>query len=315
MEVAKSKTHDIKAGVPQGSTLIPSGCSLAQTMSNATDFRTITDILPSMMDGLHMIWVLSQFYSTDEKMIGLLERIAYVLCNKVDINLNFKALLSRGDMAATMKQIEEAQEMVAMWKNSYMDTRQKIEHSGKGQRWEFDRKRLFRKTDYIETVCQELHELTKVLYHFENIFGAELRAIVNDPSQVDTACQKVKDLMSPIIHAEFNLFSEKNEENWQALITNFYKQVELLENDAKYFIDDSFKVLSRLGQYYVKQMGERVVFLRSSEEALEMLLKFKHIETRQAIQDQLMTKFDLVMLQFNKEIALIELKYLVSHQT
>nr|CAD7578985.1 unnamed protein product [Timema californicum] len=195
-------------------------------------------------------------------------------------------------MVATMKQIEEAQEMVAMWKKSYMDTRQKIEHSGKGQRWEFDRKRLFRKTDYIETVCQELHELTKVLYHFENIFGAELRAIVNDPSQVDTACQKVKDLMSPIIHVEFNLFSEKNEENWQALITNFYKQVELLENDAKYFIDDSFKVL------------------RSSEEALEMLLKFKHIETRQTIQDQLMTKFDLVMLQFNKEIALIELKYL-----
>ncbi|CAG2063989.1 unnamed protein product [Timema podura] len=98
--------------------------------------------------------------------------------------------------------------------------------------------------------------------------------------------------MSPITHAEFNLFSEQNEESWQALITNFYKQVELLENDAKYFIDDSFKVL------------------RSSEEALEMLLKFKHIETRQAIQDQLMTKFDLVMLQFNKEIALIELKYL-----
>lgn len=48
------------------------------------------------------------------------------------------------------------------------------------------------------------------------------------------------------------------------------------------------------------------MFCSSSTEALEMLLKFKHMKTRKAIQEQLMTKFDLIMQQFSKEVSNIE---------
>lgn len=54
------------------------------------------------------------------------------------------------------------------------------------------------------------------------------------------------------------------------------------------------------------------VLYRSSEEALEILLKFKHIKTREAIQQQLMKKFDPILYQFTKEVATVEKVFTVS---
>lgn len=50
---------------------------------------------------------------------------------------------------------------------------------------------------------------------------------------------------------------------------------------------------------------------RSSQGALEVLLKFKHIKTRKVILDQLMTKFEVIMDQFIKEIGMVEHLFLV----
>lgn len=52
---------------------------------------------------------------------------------------------------------------------------------------------------------------------------------------------------------------------------------------------------------------------RSSEEALDILLKFKHIKTREAIQKQLMRKFDPILEQFTKEVATVERIFSVSN--
>lgn len=70
---------------------------------------------------------------------------------------------------STSKQIEEVQtltlsakRMLDEWKTSYMRTRQNIEDSGKGQRWEFDKKVLFFESDYIATVCKDLYDVATV---------------------------------------------------------------------------------------------------------------------------------------------------------
>lgn len=49
-----------------------------------------------------------------------------------------------------------------MWKKAYFDTRAKIEASGREARWEFDRKRLFERTDYMATICQDLYDILQV---------------------------------------------------------------------------------------------------------------------------------------------------------
>jgi hypothetical protein len=50
-------------------------------------------------------------------------------------------------------------------------------------------------------------------------------------------------------------------------------------------------------------------FFRSSEEALELLLKYKNIETTEGLQEQLMLKFDHIMQQFVKEILNVETEF------
>lgn len=52
--------------------------------------------------------------------------------------------------------------MFETWKQAYMDTRQKIEDSGRGQRWEFDKRRLFDASDYMALVCKDLHNVVEV---------------------------------------------------------------------------------------------------------------------------------------------------------
>lgn len=65
-------------------------------------------------------------------------------------------------MISVLQETKDAKDMLEMWKKAYMDTRQKIEISGKGQRWEFDKKRLFAETDYIASVCRDLNDVGTV---------------------------------------------------------------------------------------------------------------------------------------------------------
>ena len=52
--------------------------------------------------------------------------------------------------------------MLETWKNSYLEVRKKIEQSGRDARWEFDRKRLFERSDHIAQVCMDIHKIAQV---------------------------------------------------------------------------------------------------------------------------------------------------------
>lgn len=43
-----------------------------------------------------------------------------------------------------------------------MTIRKEIEENGKGKRWEFDKRKLFGESDYIASVCKNLHEVATV---------------------------------------------------------------------------------------------------------------------------------------------------------
>jgi len=54
-----------------------------QTVANEVDFNVVRSCLPALIDGFYMLWVISQFYCAEEKMVGLMNRIAVTLCEKV----------------------------------------------------------------------------------------------------------------------------------------------------------------------------------------------------------------------------------------
>lgn len=202
--------------------------------------------------------------------------------------LKFLILLFSKPLAEAMEQTNDAHAMMKNWKIAYLKTRKNIELSGKGARWEFEQPRLVKETEYIAKVCNDFYKITSVLQDFYNIFGAELKSIIDDPAQIDAIVKRVDELIIPIQNADFNIFTELNKENWDAMMEWFYLEVSYLENEAKFFIDECF------------------VELISAEQALDVLLKFKNIKTRQAIQEQLLMKFEIIMQQFSKEINQVE---------
>ena len=73
------------------------------------------------------------------------------------------------------RKTSEAKKMLDLWSESYFEVRARIEASGRDSRWEFDRKRLFERTDYMALICQDFYDVAQVLEEFHNIFGPELK--------------------------------------------------------------------------------------------------------------------------------------------
>lgn len=236
------------------------------------------------MEALRLVWIISRYYNIDEKMIPLMERIVWELTERVMRVLHVRVLYIDNSLAEAKRKASEAKDMLQLWKSSYLQVRAKIEASGRDARWEFDRKRLFERTDYMSTICQDLYNVAQVLEEFHNIFGAEMISVTGKRERVETILAKVDRLVVPIQQCSFDPYAMKNSEDWRAVMSDFARDVALIEVEAKRFIDEAFKNL------------------RSAEGAFDMIVRFKHVKSRQAINAQMMKKFGDILSQYDRQI-------------
>jgi len=52
----------------------------------------VIDTLPSMMNALRMVWIISKHYNRDERMVPLMEMIAWELAERVQRVITFRTL-------------------------------------------------------------------------------------------------------------------------------------------------------------------------------------------------------------------------------
>uniref|UniRef100_A0A663MH87 Dynein heavy chain tail domain-containing protein n=1 Tax=Athene cunicularia TaxID=194338 RepID=A0A663MH87_ATHCN len=256
-----------------------------KNLTYGTGFNVVLDTIPSLMNALRMIWIISRHDNKDEWMVALMEQIAWEISARVykvvDLHMLFKE-----DRAAAKKKIAEAKSTLEQWKKCYFTVRAQIEESGREQHWEFDQNRLFEKTDYMTSVCQDLYDILQVIEEFHSIFGPELKAVTGDPKHVDDLLRRVNGLTSPMEELTFDPFSIKSAHDWKLIMEEFREVVSLIEEETKNFIDDSFKTL------------------RSAEAAFDMLLNFKHIRSRETINKQMMMKFSDILDRYCKEVEI-----------
>lgn len=67
-------------------------CSAVQNLATGVDFSVILDTIPPMMNGLRMVWIISSHYNTDERMVPLMERIAWELSERVARVVNVRII-------------------------------------------------------------------------------------------------------------------------------------------------------------------------------------------------------------------------------
>lgn len=247
----------------------------------------IQDSLPSLMNAIRMVWIISRHYNRDERMVPLMSRIAWEISNKVSNAINVQTILRDTD-GSNKEIIRTAQSLLEAWSATYFQVREKIEMSGRDQRWEFDRKKLFEQTNYMALRCADLHEIAEVMEQFNSIFGPELKAVTGDPAAIDEVIKRVEALVVPLENIPFDLFNKRYQTQWETVIGRFREQIVQIEDMAKQFIDASFKKL------------------RSAEGAFDLLQNIKNIKSRESINKQLMGKWYEILDQYGREVDIIE---------
>uniref|UniRef100_A0A8C2R8N1 AAA+ ATPase domain-containing protein n=1 Tax=Capra hircus TaxID=9925 RepID=A0A8C2R8N1_CAPHI len=207
-----------------------------KNITHGSSFHVVLETIPSMMSALRMVWIISRHYNKDERMIPLMERIAWEIAERVCKVVNLRTLFKENRTSAQHKTLE-ARNTLNMWKKAYFDTRAKIEASGREARWEFDRKRLFERTDYMATICQDLYDILQVVEEFYNIFGPELKAVTGDPKRIDDVLCRVDGLVTPMENLTFDPFSIKCSQYWKYVMDDFKIEV-LIDIVNKIFVQN-----------------------------------------------------------------------------
>lgn len=168
--------------------------------------------------------------------------------------------MDREKREAAKSKVHDAKQVVEQWKTSYFEVRAEIEESGRHPRWEFDRKRLFERTDYVASVCQDLYNVlqvsehifntesltcvnvfkaprflkdvphicvTKILDEFHNFFGPELKGVTGEPKHIDEVLRRVISLILPIEGINFKPFNICKMSSWKTIMQDFYNKVQV----------------------------------------------------------------------------------------
>ncbi|KAJ3359470.1 Dynein heavy chain 10, axonemal, partial [Kappamyces sp. JEL0680] len=248
---------------------------------------SVEDSLMSLMNAIRMVWIISRHYNRDERMVPLMSRIAWEISNKVSNIVNIQTIL-REPSDETKKKILNAKSLLESWSSTYFKVRERIEQSGRDQRWEFDRRKLFEHTNYMSLRCGDLFEIAEVMDQFYSIFGAELKAVTGDPQAIDEVIKRVEALVIPFETIPFDIFDKRHQSAWEGVMGRFREQIIQIEEMAKQFIDASFKKL------------------RSAEGAFDLLQNIKNIKSRESINKQLMGKWYEILDQYAREVDIIE---------
>ncbi|KAF3695797.1 Dynein heavy chain 10, axonemal Axonemal beta dynein heavy chain 10 Ciliary dynein heavy chain 10 [Channa argus] len=203
---------------------------------------------------------------------------------KFQYNRTMYCALDRDERVVAKSKVYDAKQILDQWKSCYYLVRAEIEESGKGPRWEFDSKRLFERTDYMASVCQDLYNVFQTLEEFYNIFGPEVKGVTGKLKLIDEVLYRVDSLVLPIEKVSFNPFNISKKNSWGLVMQEFATTVQAIDEEAINFIDESFDTL------------------RSSADAFKILLKFKEIHSRETINNHFMRKFNDVLVQFCKEV-------------
>ncbi|PKU30569.1 hypothetical protein llap_19128 [Limosa lapponica baueri] len=195
-----------------------------KTLTYGTGFNVVLDTIPPLMNTLRMVWIVSRHYNKDERMVPLMERIAWEISERVYKAVDLHTLFKE-DRAAAKKKLVDAKSTLEQWRKCYFAVRAQIEASGREEHWEFDRKRLFEKTDYMTSICQDLYDMLQVIEEFYNIIGPELKAVTGDPERVDDIMRAVNGLTSPMEELTFDPFSIENAHDWKLIVEEFKEEV------------------------------------------------------------------------------------------
>jgi dynein heavy chain len=131
--------------------------------------HSVAETLPSLMNAIRMVWIISRYYNRDERMVPLMSRIAWEIAHKVIQAINVKTVF-RIPPAQAKQLLLDAKDLLETWSKCYFEVRERLEQSGRDRRWEFDRKKLFEQTNYMAMRCGDVRFF---IYYFRSLIRSQ----------------------------------------------------------------------------------------------------------------------------------------------
>ncbi|NXV65102.1 DYH10 protein, partial [Molothrus ater] len=195
-----------------------------KNLSTGRGVDVISSVIPSLLNALRLVWIMSRHYNKDARMVPFLERISWEISERVRRVVDLQTLFKQ-DTATAKKKITEAKNTLEQWKKCYFTTCIQVEESGSKRYWKFDVKSLFEKTDYMVSICQDLYDIFQVAEELQNIFIPELITVTENPKAVDELQREVNIVISPMEDLSFDPFRVENARDWAFVVEEFREDV------------------------------------------------------------------------------------------
>jgi dynein heavy chain len=131
-----------------------------------------------------------------------------------------------------------------------------------------------------------------VLKEFKAILGKELKQVTGSSDTIDAVSARVNEQIRKLVNFPNDVFNPEHLQDWSVAYGQFVSSIEAIETETTNLIQTTFEHK-----------------LSSSENAFDLLSKFKHLETRPAIKTELESKYTNVLDAYNRELAQMEQLY------
>eukprot|EP00953_Heterococcus_sp_UTEX-ZZ885_P015394 8670-Heterococcus_DN1.PRE.5 len=130
-----------------------------QALASATPAE-IPALLPHLLNCIRMIWSLSKFYNTEDRLTGLLRKISNEIIRRCCAAIDLTAVFS-GDVDNTMAVLHQSRECAVQWKGVYRATAKLIAAAtpDTSRHWSFDDASMFAQMDAFAQRCSDLLEI------------------------------------------------------------------------------------------------------------------------------------------------------------
>lgn len=155
----KSQMQDFTKLYAQAKDFVKFLTTLSRQFTNISkgELTVIEETLPSLLNGLKLIWTISKHIQQKEpEMEGLLECISNEICEKVHSKIKIKHIFKMKS-AEAITLITQGINCLQRWDTQFHQTKMELEQEGSVKRWDFDTaKSLFRKPKHMRSILEDL---------------------------------------------------------------------------------------------------------------------------------------------------------------
>ena len=121
--------------------------------------KDIPKILPEVLNSVRIIWELSKYYHTPERMKGLLTKISNQIIKRCRAKINKDDMLE-GDVEKCMSDLQESINCCREWKNICLKSQKMIKKYSSRKNWELDSdETIFAENEAFIQRCKDLLEI------------------------------------------------------------------------------------------------------------------------------------------------------------